>query len=377
MNELNPRDRLWAAGRRRRRPGDPSARTRSSCGARPVRRVVAPGTALAPQADPVRPRRARRLLGLERFLHHFAARGWRATRSTCETTTGRRRRPATLDVETYTEDVVAAMERLGPASSPWATGWAPCSPQGRRAGPVSAYVRWRRSCRETCGTPFDPTSCVTPPTPTDASCSAGTRCPRSSSASIATSPSRRASERPPPGPEAVRVRRARRQSWQASRWIVGRSRTCRSGHRRRPGPLRAGTGRGAAGGLARCGVRAVRCPLAHRLVLGEHGYLQVAETLRGFLERTGSEPGRRPARSGRLPDPSGLGILLPRPVRRTSMCRIRLEPRTPPSQGGDHRFESGMRYQFDTPGPIRPRIGLSRLPGRTWRAIRLGALAGC
>ena len=51
----------------------------------------------------------------ERFLHHFAARGWEGhalnLRNHFWSQTAD---PATLDIETYTEDVVAAMERLGP-----------------------------------------------------------------------------------------------------------------------------------------------------------------------------------------------------------------------------------------------------------------------
>jgi pimeloyl-ACP methyl ester carboxylesterase len=51
----------------------------------------------------------------ERFLHHFASRGWEGhalnLRNHFWSQTAD---PATLDLTTYTEDVVAAMERLGP-----------------------------------------------------------------------------------------------------------------------------------------------------------------------------------------------------------------------------------------------------------------------
>lgn len=53
----------------------------------------------------------------ERYLHHFAARGWEGhalnLRNHYWSQTAD---PATLDIETYTEDVVAALERLGPGT---------------------------------------------------------------------------------------------------------------------------------------------------------------------------------------------------------------------------------------------------------------------
>ena len=52
----------------------------------------------------------------ERFLHHFAGRGWEGhalnLRNHFWSQTAD---PATLDIESYTEDVVAAAERLGPS----------------------------------------------------------------------------------------------------------------------------------------------------------------------------------------------------------------------------------------------------------------------
>jgi pimeloyl-ACP methyl ester carboxylesterase len=53
----------------------------------------------------------------ERYLHHFAARGWEGhalnLRNHYWSQTAD---PATLDVESYTEDVIAALERLGPTT---------------------------------------------------------------------------------------------------------------------------------------------------------------------------------------------------------------------------------------------------------------------
>ena len=52
----------------------------------------------------------------ERYLHHFAGRGWEGhalnLRNHFWSNTAD---PSTLDVGTYTEDVIAAMERLGPS----------------------------------------------------------------------------------------------------------------------------------------------------------------------------------------------------------------------------------------------------------------------
>ncbi len=53
----------------------------------------------------------------ERFLHHFAARGWEGhalnLRNHFWSQTAD---PASLTIETYTEDVIAALERLGPSA---------------------------------------------------------------------------------------------------------------------------------------------------------------------------------------------------------------------------------------------------------------------
>ena len=53
----------------------------------------------------------------ERYLHHFAGRGWEGhalnLRNHYWSQTAD---PATLDIESYTEDVIAALDRLGPAA---------------------------------------------------------------------------------------------------------------------------------------------------------------------------------------------------------------------------------------------------------------------
>jgi len=53
----------------------------------------------------------------ERYLHHFAGRGWEGhalnLRNHYWSQTAD---PATLDIESYTEDVIAALERLGPST---------------------------------------------------------------------------------------------------------------------------------------------------------------------------------------------------------------------------------------------------------------------
>ncbi len=51
----------------------------------------------------------------ERYLHHFAARGWEGHALNLRNHFwSRTADPATLDIESYTEDVVAAIDRLGP-----------------------------------------------------------------------------------------------------------------------------------------------------------------------------------------------------------------------------------------------------------------------
>ena len=51
----------------------------------------------------------------ERYLHHFAARGWEGHALNLRNHNwSQTADPATLDIESYTEDVAAALERLGP-----------------------------------------------------------------------------------------------------------------------------------------------------------------------------------------------------------------------------------------------------------------------
>jgi pimeloyl-ACP methyl ester carboxylesterase len=78
----------------------------------------------------------------ERYLHHFAARGWEGhalnLRNHYWSQTAD---PATLDVETYTEDVVAVMERLGPGAVAVGHGLGGLLVlKAIERAPVSAYV---------------------------------------------------------------------------------------------------------------------------------------------------------------------------------------------------------------------------------------------
>ena len=78
----------------------------------------------------------------ERFLRHFAARGWEGhalnLRNHFWSSTAD---PTTLSFDTYTEDVVAALERLGPGRWRSATGWAALlSLKAAERMPASGYV---------------------------------------------------------------------------------------------------------------------------------------------------------------------------------------------------------------------------------------------
>ncbi len=78
----------------------------------------------------------------ERFLHHFAGRGWEGhalnLRNHFWSQTAD---PATLDIESYTEDVVAAMERLGPGAVAVGHGMGGLVVlKAIERAPVSAYV---------------------------------------------------------------------------------------------------------------------------------------------------------------------------------------------------------------------------------------------
>ena len=78
----------------------------------------------------------------ERYLHHFAARGWEGhalnLRNHYWSQTAD---PATLTIETYTEDVIAALERLGPSAVAIGHGLGGLLVlKAIERAPVSAYV---------------------------------------------------------------------------------------------------------------------------------------------------------------------------------------------------------------------------------------------
>jgi len=78
----------------------------------------------------------------ERYLHHFAARGWEGhalnLRNHYWSQTAD---PATLTIETYTEDVIAALERLGPTAVAIGHGLGGLLVlKAVERAPVSAYV---------------------------------------------------------------------------------------------------------------------------------------------------------------------------------------------------------------------------------------------
>ena len=85
----------------------------------------------------------------ERYLGYFAGRGWEGHALNLQNHHwSRTADPTTLSFDTYTEDVVAALERLGPR--PWssATGWAACSSlKAAERMPIAASSCSRRSCR--------------------------------------------------------------------------------------------------------------------------------------------------------------------------------------------------------------------------------------
>jgi len=78
----------------------------------------------------------------ERYLHHFAGRGWEGhalnLRNHYWSQTAD---PATLDIESYTEDVIAALERLGPTTVAVGHGLGGLlTLKAIERAPVSAYV---------------------------------------------------------------------------------------------------------------------------------------------------------------------------------------------------------------------------------------------
>ena len=171
------------------RPARPQGRDRARR-ARPVHRVVAARAALATQADPVRPRRARRVVGVGALpppLRRPRLGGPRAqpAQPLLVADRGPRRRSTSGPTPRTSSRRWSGSARR----SSWSgTGSAACwSLKALERVPASGLRADRaRSCRATCATPRAPTSCATSPTPTAARSSAGRRCPRSSCASTAT-----------------------------------------------------------------------------------------------------------------------------------------------------------------------------------------------
>ena len=124
----------------------------------------------------------------ERYLHHFAGRGWEGhalnLRNHFWSQTAD---PATLDVGTYTEDVVAALERLGPSTVVVGHGLGGLLVlKALERVPASAYVLIAPELPRDLRDPARPHVVRDVPTPTAGRSSAGRRCPRSSCASTAT-----------------------------------------------------------------------------------------------------------------------------------------------------------------------------------------------
>ena len=102
----------------------------------------------------------------ERFLGYFAGRGWEGhavnLRNHYWSLTAD---PTTLSFDTYLEDVVAALDRLGPTTVAIGHGMGG-SPgaQGRRArGDLGPRPHRARRCRATCGHLPDRSSCARSP----------------------------------------------------------------------------------------------------------------------------------------------------------------------------------------------------------------------
>ena len=88
--------------------------------------------------------------------------------------------PATLDIESYTEDVVAAMERLGPTSVAVGHGMGGLLVlKAIERAPVAAYVLIAPETPRELREPARPTWSATSRTPTAAPSWAGRRFPRS------------------------------------------------------------------------------------------------------------------------------------------------------------------------------------------------------
>ena len=125
----------------------------------------------------------------ERYLGYFAGRGWEGhalnLRNHYWSLTAD---PATLSFDTYTEDVVAALDRLGPTTVAVGHGMGGAAgAEGGRAGRhLRAGAGRLRSCRATCASRPARTSCARSRRSTGGASSAGRRSPRSCCATTAT-----------------------------------------------------------------------------------------------------------------------------------------------------------------------------------------------
>ena len=226
----------------------------------------------------------------ERYLGYFAARGWEGhalnLRNHFWSQTAD---PATLSFDTYTEDVVATLERFGSGvGGRRARHGRPARAQGRRAdADLRAWCCSAPSCRASCGRPARPHELREIPEVY------GTLDDRLGDAARAPAPGR---ARPDPGrrpahpaparPEAARGRRraspdARRRADRPAR----RRRAAAARRRRRAGPDRC---RWPTRSAWPSGSTPDYEPFAahshYGLVVGENSYQQVADAIRGFLE---------------------------------------------------------------------------------------------
>ena len=124
----------------------------------------------------------------ERYLGYFAGRGWEGhalnLRNHHWSSTAD---PAELSFETYTEDVVAAMDRLGPNTVAIGHGLGGLLVlKASERMPLAAVILISPEPPATCGSPCVRTSCARSPTRTGAQSSAGKPSRSGSSATIVT-----------------------------------------------------------------------------------------------------------------------------------------------------------------------------------------------
>ena len=171
------------------RPTGPQGRDRAGR-ARAVHRVVAARAPLAPPSRSCSSTASSpgRGSGSATSATSPGAAG-RATRSTCATTSGRQTAdPATLSFDTYTEDVVAAIERFGPGVVVVGHGMGGllALKAAERHADRRARPALRRAAARAASAGPAARAARDPRGRTARSSSAGRRCPRSSSASSAT-----------------------------------------------------------------------------------------------------------------------------------------------------------------------------------------------